>query len=82
MNSPSPYRTFKYYWPDQVPAIGGASCSVARTIFSSSESVREAMSVLASLEEAHIMLQEDALALPLDFLQVTLVHYWLWIMSE
>ena len=63
------------------PAIGEASCSAARTFFSSSESVREATSISAYLEEAHNILQEDALVLPLDFLLVTVVDCWLWIMS-
>jgi len=58
-----------------------SSCSIARTILSSSESVREATSVSASLEEAHTTLWEKVLALPLDFLLVTVVHCWLWTRS-
>ena len=65
---------FKYYWPDQVLVIGEAACSTTRIISSSSESVRESTSVSASLEEAYTTLQEDAFALSLDFLLVTVVH--------
>ena len=72
---------FKYYWREGVPAIGRASCSAVRINSSSSESVREATFLSAFLEEAHTTLQEDALALTLDYILVTVVHYWLWIMS-
>jgi len=37
----------------------------------------EATFVLVSFEEAHITLLADAFPLPLDFLLVTVVHYWL-----
>jgi len=72
---------FKYGWSNRVPAIRGAFCSAARIIFSSSELMRVATSVSASLEEVHTTLQGDALALPLDFTLVTVVHCWLWAMS-
>jgi len=71
---------FKYCWRDRIPTIGGASCA-AKTIFSSSESVRETASISVSLEEMHTTLQEGVFALLLDFLLVIVVHCWLRIMS-
>jgi len=67
---------FKYDWPEWVRAMSGAFGSAARTIVSSSESVSEGTSVSTSLEEAHTTLQGEAFALPLNFLLVTIVHYW------
>ena len=64
---------FKYACPERVPAIGWLG-SAAKTIVSSSESVSEGISVSASQKEAHTTLQDEAFALPLDFLLVTVVH--------
>jgi len=55
--------------------------SVAKADFSSPELVREATPSSVSLVEIPTILLEDGLALPLDFLYVTVVHYWLSIMS-
>ena len=57
--------------------MSGLLGSAARTIVSSSESVSEGTSVSGSREEAHTTLQDEAFALHLDFLLLTVVHYWL-----
>jgi len=53
----------------------------AKADSSSPELVREATSSSVSLEEIFTTLLEDALALPLNFLCITVVHYWLLMMS-
>ena len=68
---------FKYYWPDRVSGIREALYSTARNFFSSSKSIKEATPISASLKEAYTTSQEDAFTLPLDFLLVTVVPYWL-----
>ena len=55
--------------------------SATRVDYSSPELVREETSSLVSLIEILTTLLEDALALLLDFLLVTIIHYWLLTMS-
>ena len=61
--------------------MGGVLISAIRADSSSLELVREATSFSVSLVEMLTTLLEDALALPLDFLLVTVVHCWLLTMS-
>ena len=76
----SPY-CFRYYLPDRVFDVGGAPVSAIRVGSSSPELVREATSSSISLVEMLTALLEDALALSLDFLLVTVVYCWLSTMS-
>jgi len=55
--------------------------SSAKDDSSSSELVREVTTSSVSLVEIPTTLLEDALALPLDFLLVTVIHCWLSTMS-
>ena len=55
----------------------GMPVSAAKANFSSPELVRETISSSVSLIEILTTLLEDALVLPLDFLFVTVGHYWL-----
>ena len=61
--------------------VGGAHASAAKANSSSFELVREATSSSVSLVQIPTTLLEDTLTLTLDFLLVTVVHYWLLIMS-
>ena len=72
---------FKYCLPAQVFDVGGAPMSAAKADSSSPELIREGTSSSISLVEILTTLLEDALALPLDFLFVTVVHCWFWTMS-
>jgi len=76
----SPY-CFRYYLPDRVFDVGGMLVSATRADSSSPELVREATFFSVSLVEILTTLLEDALALPLDFLLVTVVRCWLSTMS-
>ena len=58
----------------------GVPVSAAKTDSSSPELVRKVTSSSVSLVEIPTILLEDALALPLDFLCVTVIHCWLSIM--
>jgi len=60
---------------------GRCACVSIKGRFSSPELVREATSCSVSPVEILTTLLEDALTLPLNFLFVTVVHYWLWTMS-
>ena len=62
---------------DRVFDMGAVPVSAAKADFSSPELLREATSSLVSLVEILTTLLEDDLALPLDFLFVTIVHCWL-----
>jgi len=73
---------FKYCLPNRVFIVGGAPVSAAKTDSSSPELVREGTFSSVSLVEIPTILLEDALALPLDFLLVTVVHCWLSTMSR
>ena len=76
----SPYY-IRYNFLDRVFDVGGAPASAARADSSSFELVREATSSSVSLIEILTTLLEDALALPLDFLLMTVVYCWLSIIS-
>jgi len=67
--------------PDLVFDVEGVPISAAKKDSYSPELVREATSFSVSLVEIPTTLLEDALALPLDFLCVTVVYYWVSIMS-
>jgi len=68
---------FRYCLPDRVFDVGGMPVSAAKADSSFPELVREATSFSVSFVEILITLLEDALALPLDFLFVTVIHCWL-----
>jgi len=68
---------FRYCLSDRVFDVGGTPASATKVDSLSLELVREATSFSISLVEMLITLLEDALALPLDFLLVTVVHCWL-----
>ena len=72
----SPYY-FRYYLPDRVFDVGDVPVSAARADSSSPELVREVTSSSVSVVEILTTLLKDALALPLDFLLVTIVYCWL-----
>ena len=61
--------------PDRIFDVGRALVSAKREHSSSLELVREVTSSSVFLVEILTTLLEDALALPLDFLLVTVVHY-------
>jgi len=73
---------FRYYLPGRVYDVGGALVSAAKADSSSPKPVREVTSFLVSLVEILSALLEEALALPLDFLLVTVIYYWLLTMSR
>ena len=77
----TPYY-FRYFLPNRVFNVGGVPVSATRVDSSSPELVREVTSSTISLIEMPTTLLEDAIALPLDFLLVTVVHCWLLIMSR
>jgi len=72
---------FKYCLSNQVFDMERAPISATKADSSSPELVREATSFSVSLVEIPTTLLEDALALPLDFLCVTVIYCWLSIMS-
>jgi len=72
---------FMYCLLDRVFDVEGAPASAAKADSSSPELVREAKSSSVSLVEILTTLLEEALALPLDFLLVTVVYCWLLTMS-
>ena len=67
--------------PDKVFGVGGTPVLATRADPSSPELVREATSSSIYLVEMLTTLLEDTLALLLDFLLVTVAHYWLSIIS-
>ena len=69
----SPY-CFTYGLTNRVFNVGGESTSAVKVYFSPLELVREATSFSVSLVEILTTLLEDALALPLDFLFMTVVY--------
>jgi len=67
---------FRYCLLDRVFDAGRMPVSATRADSSSPELVREATSFSVSLVEMLTTLLEDVLALPLDFLLVTVAHCW------
>ena len=71
----SPYY-FKYCLSNQVFNMEGVPMSTAKADSFSPELMREAIPSSVSLVETLTTLLEDALAFPLDFLFVMIVHCW------